>query len=106
MQNFRPINAQRLHRLLWGAHIFVYFCFLGWLASSDAAPFNGSKATAMVWLGLLVLHTLWIGFGQSDNSSYAEKPKHHLELSDDGELVEIGSIEWDEGEKQKRAEHP
>jgi hypothetical protein len=103
MHNFRHMSREKRQWIFWGVHMLLYFGYLGWLVASETPPFAPlSKGIAVVWLGLLALHAMWIGFSQPDNASAAEKAKRgeRLALSDDGELVDIDEYE-DEG-KVKR----
>jgi hypothetical protein len=90
---------------LWGAHFFIFFVYLGFLAS-NILPFSIdiAKPFAVVWFGVIMLHTM-AAFGAFDGDEPRkhdeEKPKHRVELSDDGELVEVDDSADDE-EKRKR----
>ncbi len=94
-------------RFLWGVHLVVYFVYLGFV-SSDLLPFSPevAKILSVAWLGVFALHAMAVfGMFGSDEPSKAkvtteEKPKRRLELSDDGELVEVDDDEDDD--KRKR----
>jgi hypothetical protein len=91
---------------LWAAHFFIFFVYLGFL-TSKAMPFSIdiAKPFAVVWFGVIMLHTM-VAFGafggdEPRKREMTEKPKRCLELSDDGELVEVDDSADDE-EKRKR----
>jgi hypothetical protein len=72
----------------WNIHLVIFFIFVGIIAG-DLLPISLglSKTIAIVWLGLLIMHTLTFYYGRE---AVKDKPKRQVRLSDDGELVEVG----------------
>jgi len=97
----KRINKRNRRWMIWSVNLGVLILILA------ALIFFGSTLAAaifMAWAAVFVVHTLILGFAESRNSSIEnevvklrqaaaagdvyEKPKH-LELSEDGELVEF-----------------
>src|SRR5262245_61078435 len=92
---------------LWAAHFFAFFVYLGFL-TSNALPFSlaDAKGLTVVWFGAIMLHTLFaLGAFSFDSSEprkrEEEKPKRRVELSDDGELVEVDDEAEDEAKRKR-----
>lgn len=97
-------------QVLWVVHFLIFFVFLG-LLISNVLPFSISEAKGLTvaWVGIVILHTLlaFNAFGSASSEPgnlEEEKPKRHVGLSDDGELVDMDDWVEDE-EKPKRLTH-
>ena len=106
----RRVERKLKHRNIWFAHVVIFLLYLA-AATTGQVLVNGFILIG--WATVLAIHQWWVeSIGQREQeiareiereqlrATYdTEKPKHHLELSDDGELVEIQ--QWDEDEKPK-----
>jgi hypothetical protein len=115
-QAIRSRIERRFRRRMWfGLHV-VAFLFLNtafWLWMM--IPRNAAFYVTGAWALILVSHALKLWFDEAQERAIereiarvqgygmgSEKPKRrHVELSEDGELVETGDDVWDEKEKHR-----
>lgn len=99
------MSIPRNQSFIWGIHLVIYFVYLGVL-TTGLLPFSPemSKFLAVAWLGILSLHAMGAfgAFsGDAPRKREEEKPKRRLELSDDGELVEVDDSADDEAKRKR-----
>lgn len=105
----KRVDRRNRRWLLW------CFNFLGWLswiaftaAFNDSMPDGFGPMVVIIWMGVLIFHGIYLSMVQSRDSQierevarlrrdlYDEKPKRQnsrLQLSEDGELVEVESAD-------------
>ena len=104
---------RRINRRMWRwGSVAVHG--IAWVVGSgmvSIANVPGEQYIIVLWLGVVALHALFIGMLEWRNAALEgeirrererleEKPKRsHLELSEDGELVEIDEYENDAKQK-------
>jgi hypothetical protein len=106
----RRITRRNRRMLLLGADIFGFMVYVGvFVAYSDIIPHKLGELIAMIWLGVLVLHTIALSMIQNRDEAVEnevarlrdalhEKSKR-LEISDDGELVD--DADWEDEDAQR-----
>jgi hypothetical protein len=91
-------------QLWWIVNLISYFVFLGLLVGDILpVPFNLVKMVAVIWTGLITVHSIAMYTGYTGQQPVKEKNKRQFSLGDDGELVEVGDTDNVLGELRSTA---